>query len=666
MLKKIAKGPLFLTTALFLATPICMAEVASASSGSSFGLDRPQYQQQIAPDKLKQSLPKTNQGLRLLPFSSIPSLGDINTLESSLSTAKSQLATLNNLIPKDPANAQKIKAQIEVAQAKVDSYTFKLAAAKTAYSQYQEASKTLADALSKYNTALESETALTTKKTLTQAEYDDLQLILTNKTATLAAANSNLATAQQLKDDAQAALTAATTNLTTAANNHNTAIQLLNNAQDNYDAAVDAYNTAVSLKANLSQELEEAQLALSTSNQSKEVKYNNLVTAETNLAEATTNLDLALAAKNSAQLAFNQATSNYDSSVDALALTTSQLESAQASYEAVLAPLDTAWSNFYQANSELGSSTSNLYIKQAALATAQANYTQAVANYNQYLTEYDIAYTNYLNKQSAFNEAQTTLDEAQDSLSTAQSNYDNNLIPDPNWTAPTRQVENIRTITNTRQVEVRTLVPRTETVLQEQVIPNLLPNPTLTTTEGWSGVYPGWQGSQPGMYDGEITFSYMDQTVSQGLFSGPFENATLTLSADWFSDWTADSYSMTVTAEDINRNPVGTATYTNTRTSHDWTNRSVTLTATGPVSYITVSFSGIDHGFWYGMYGPRMKNPALEVSYGQLVTQTVYDEVITYEEETYYTYETYYTTEVIQPQQGLTVRVYNNLPTSNP
>jgi hypothetical protein len=49
-----------------------------------------------------------------------------------------------------------------------------------------------------------------------------------------------------------------------------------------------------------------------------------------------------------------------------------------------------------------------------------------------------------------------------------------------------------------------------------------------------------------------------------------------------------------------------------------------------------------------------------------MVTETTYEEVITYEEETYYTYETYYTTELVQPQTGLTVKVYNQLPTSNP
>ena len=335
------------------------------------------------------------------------------------------------------------------------------------------------------------------------------------------------------------------------------------------------------------------------------------------------------------------------------------LSSADASLTTQLEITNNALITFNNAKLLTAQATESLQTAQSNLAQAQQELTTASTNKAEAQNNYDTANSN-------LQVAQSELETAQASLQVAQNAYDTNLIPDPTWTPPTYQKEHIRTVLNTRQVEVRTLIPTTTTTLQEQVIPNLLPNPTLTTTEGWSGVYWGWQGSQPGMYDGEITFSYMDQTVSQGLYSGPFNNATLTLSADWFSDWTADSYSMTVTAEDINRNPVGTATYTNTRTAHDWTNRSVTLTATGPVSYITVSFSGIDHGFWYGMYGPRVKNPVLQVTHGEYVTETTYEEVITYEEETYYTYETYYTTEVIQPQTGLTARVYNNLPTSNP
>jgi len=73
------------------------------------------------------------------------------------------------------------------------------------------------------------------------------------------------------------------------------------------------------------------------------------------------------------------------------------------------------------------------------------------------------------------------LNTATTNAETAQTNYDTTLIPDPTWTAPTYQKEHVRTVTNTRQVEVRTLVPRTETVFQEQVLPNLLFNSDFST-----------------------------------------------------------------------------------------------------------------------------------------------------------------------------------------
>jgi len=628
-----------------------MAEVASASSGSSFVQPgSQQLQQQTAINTLKQSLPKTSQGLRLLPFSSIPSLGDINTLESNLSNAKSQLATLKSLTPKDPANAQTIQTQINAAQAKVDSYTSKLAAAKTSYSQYQEASKTLADAISKYNTALESETALNTKKTLTQAEYDNLQLILTNKTATLAAANSNLATAQQSKDDAQAALTAATINLTTAANNHSTATQLLNNAQDNYDAAVDAYNTAVSLKANLSQDLEAAQLALSTSNQSKEVKYNNLVTAETNLAEATTTLDLALAVKNTAQLTFNEATSNYSSGVDDLALTTYQLESAKASYEAILAPLDIAWSNFYQANSELGSNTSNLSTKQVALTTAQANYTQVVTAYNKYLAEYDVAYNNYLAKQYAFSTAQQSYLQAQTNLNMAQSNYDTNLIPDPDWTPATWEVP------YTRQVATTTLVPRTTTTLtggltadvfNRQGYNNAPPLPTATERPFYTTVVPN------------INFQWGGGQV---LGSGRSEDVIVRFTGT-ISFPTSGNYQFYSPADD------GTMLFIDgVQIANDWYDKGGGGSTSTPVYFeagsthsITLYYyeNGGGAAVWLYYYTPQTGYQLVPAAnLGTTATTT-----ITYVEQTTYTEETYYVTEIIPNQVAPLINDPSLLPT---
>jgi hypothetical protein len=367
---------------------------------------------------------------------------------------------------------------------------------------------------------------------------------------------------------------------------------------------------------------------------------------------------------------YNRATQEYDASLTTLNAIKADLQVAEDALSSADASLTTQTSITNDALTALNNSKNLVSQAGSSVATAQEAYASALANLeaksstkSQAQSDYDIALTNLQEAQSAFTTAQSN-------LQSAQNAYDTNLIPDPNWTAPTYQKEHIRTITNTRTVEVKTLVPHTTTTLQEQVIPNLLFNSDFSRgTEGWSGVNPGWQGSNPALIDGEIIFSYQNQTVSQGLFSGPFQNSTLTLSADWLNNDTnrgiTDNYSMTVEAKDINQNTVGSATYTSTG-SHDWENKSVSLVATGPVSYITVSFSGIDNGFWYGIYGPHFKNPTLQISHGQMVTETTYEEVITYEEETYYTYETYYTTELVQPQTGLTVRVYNQLPTSNP
>ena len=226
---------------------------------------------------------------------------------------------------------------------------------------------------------------------------------------------------------------------------------------------------------------------------------------------------------------------------------------------------------------------------------------------------------------------------AKDAVDQAQYEYDNNLISDPEWTAPTYQKENIRIIENTT------------TRVETQTVENILFNSDFSRgTEGWSGVNPGWQGSSPALVDGKIIFSYQTQTVTQGLFSGPFENATLNLSADWFNNDTnrgqVDIYSMKIEVKDINQNPVGTATYNSTG-SHDWQNKSVSLAATGPVSYLTISFTGIDSGYWYGVYGPQIKNPVLSIVHGKEITETTY------------TYETYYTTEPLLTEGTMQVRI---------
>jgi hypothetical protein len=376
--------------------------------------------------------------------------------------------------------------------------------------------------------------------------------------------------------------------------------------------------------------------------------------ATSTLTKAETDLQNAQEEKRLAEAALASATSTTEELTKALATINERVEAAKGT-------LTSATSNEALAKAAVDSAGASVALQTTALATAQALLNSAANTAG-------LATANLLSAQSALETAETNLNsatqaasEAQSALNTAQDNYDNNLIPDPTWTAPTYQKEHTRQVENTRTVEVRTLVPHETTTLQEQVIPNLLFNSDFSRgTEGWSGVNPGWQGSNPSLVNGEVTFSYQNQTVSQGLFSGPFQNATLTLSADWLNNdlnrGITDNYSMTVEAKDINQNPVGIATYTSTG-SHDWENKSVSLVATGPVSYITVSFSGIDNGFWYGTYGPHFKNPALQISHGQMITETTYEEVITYEQETYFTTETYYTTELVTVEGTINVKI---------
>jgi hypothetical protein len=326
-----------------------------------------------------------------------------------------------------------------------------------------------------------------------------------------------------------------------------------------------------------------------------------LSSAKATLASATQKLNLVTAKKETAQDALDKAQDvldaakdKYDEASDAIDSAQDKVDSAQAALDSAKADLDAATQEKQDADAAVGQQSQIRNDAQVALDTAQTNLTAATSNLQTAQNTRAAAQANLTSKQSTYTQAQQATLTAQAALQTAQANYDNSQVPNPNYVAP-------------------------QPTYTTNTIPNLLFNSDFSRgTEGWSGVAPGWQGSQPGLYGGEIVFSYMNQTVSQGLYSGPFQNATLTLSAEWFNDDSnnniTDSYSMTVFAEDINRNPVGSATFTSNNTRHNWETKSVTLVASGPVSWITVSFSGIDNGFWYGGYGPHLRNPQLQVS----------------------------------------------------
>ena len=322
------------------------------------------------------------------------------------------------------------------------------------------------------------------------------------------------------------------------------------------------------------------------------------------------------------------------------------LETAQQNYSSAVESETKANATLQSASENKKAQQESLTLKQLIRQEASTQVTEADEQYDLMLQIYTTSQEQLAQQLAVYELAVTQLSEAQSEADSSQVTYNtllqsynnpNTFIADPSWVAPTQQVE------HTRQI------PHTTTRVETQTIQNLLFNPNFSQgTEGWSGVYSGWQGSRPALINGEVIFSYSTQTVSQGLYSGPFLNSVLTLSADWFNNETnrgfTDVYSMTVEARDINQNLVGTATYDSTG-SHDWQNKSVTLTPTGPVSYITISFTGIDSGYWYGVYGPHFKNPVLHITHGQEITETTY------------TTETYYTTEPVLTQGTLNVNI---------
>jgi len=309
------------------------------------------------------------------------------------------------------------------------------------------------------------------------------------------------------------------------------------------------------------------------------------------LDKAKTALQRAISTQSSAQKALETAQNALDRAETAL----EQANSAQSEQDTSLSEAETAKNLAQDAYDEALEAFVNaddlLTTKTSETATALANLTSA---------------QNSLTSQSSnLTTSNTSLTSAQSSLSTAQSNQ--------------QQAQALYNSAVTAYNQAKALANQPAPNYRTDVIPNLLFNSDFSRgNEGWSGVSIGWQNSQPGYFNGNIAFSYMNQTVTQGLYSGPFNNSTLTLSAEWFNDDSnrniTDSYSMTVSARDINQNPVGSATFTSDNTRHDWETKSVTLVATGPVSYITVSFSGIDNGYWLGNYGPRLRNPQLQVS----------------------------------------------------
>ncbi len=394
----------------------------------------------------------------------------------------------------------------------------------------------------------------------------------------------------------------------------------------------------------------EAQIQRATTLQSTNATaQSTLSRATANYTKAQEDLQTATALYTQQQTANQEATALYNQASTNLQVAKTALTDAQTAASQAAQNLAQATTQLQTANITLTSKLTALQEAEGSASTATQALAQAQQNYNQ-------AELNYFIKDGNKSAALSTFNEAVQRLEAAQDNYNTNLIPDPTWTVPTYQKEHIRTITNTRTVEVRTLVPTT----------------TMIATGGVKAEVfnrQGYNNAPPLPTANEVPIS--TQTVSTIDFnwgSGNILNSNR--SEDVIVRFTANLlvpqdgyYQFYASADDGTKLNIA-----GMEVLDDWFDKGGGGSISDPV-YIR---AGIFYPFTlhyyengggaavnFYTYSPQQGFQVVPSTWmgSSAEQQTTYEEVITYEEETYYTYETYYTTEPVLTEGSLQVRI---------
>ena len=274
---KIRKGPLVFTTALLFGLPICMAQLAISDVSYAKPVSLPQSQR-----TQKQSLeafqrPASNflgQSPQKILSSETPvSLSDIEQLQSSLTRAESQVSQLLISPAKNPALQETINTKISNLKERISNLKSAIAKAKADYAAYQKAAVTLSKALETLNSATSNKEAALAAYNLAAQQQTEAQA---NKESAIAA-----------RDKAAQELQTASDELALKQASTNTKLNILNAAALNKALKAQAFAEKATL-------LQDANVVL---------------------ANAQTQYNIALEAKNSASASRDLAQSNYDNNL---------------------------------------------------------------------------------------------------------------------------------------------------------------------------------------------------------------------------------------------------------------------------------------------------------------------------------------------------------------
>jgi hypothetical protein len=259
-------------------------------------------------------------------------------------------------------------------------------------------------------------------------------------------------------------------------------------------------------------------------------------------------------------------------------------------------------------------------------------------------------------KSTTLQEKQDAVALAREAVDQAQANYDNNLISDPTWVAPTYQKENIRTITNTRTVEVRTQVPTTTLIATGGVLAEVF------NRNGYNNAPPlPYQGETP-IYSTTISTIDFQWGSGQVLNSGRSEDVIVRFTANLLVPEDG-YYQFYAPADDGTKLNIA-----GMNVIDDWYDKGGGGTISDPV-YIRagIFYPFTLHYYENGggaavslyTYSPQQGLSIVPATWmgSSAQQETTYQEVITYEEEIYYTYETYYTTELVLIEGAINVDI---------
>ena len=123
----------------------------------------------------------------------------------------------------------------------------------------------------------------------------------------------------------------------------------------------------------------------------------------------------------------------------------------------------------------------------------------------------------------------------------------------------------------------------------------------FTSQNGWAIVQNGGNGIT---FTGTLNFSYSWGEVSKSFMIEQPSVVTLSIDVFTLNGRLNDSYEIFLEDESYIANNV----------VHDWTVRTVTYTTTQPNQIVDVRLRGVDNGFWWGWYGPVMRNMVINAA----------------------------------------------------